>query len=192
MAKEKKKMLIDAALHLFEKKGYMQTSVQDIVEYANVTKGSFYYYFESKEDVLYLIHDEFIEYELNKVTEIMELPGLTYTEKLEKMILATWKSIALYKEQVAIYLHERKFITDNKYDLIQEKRDQYENFFVTVLKKGIEAGEFDPSINPKLITFSILGMSGWGIYWYQKDGQLSIEEIAKMHTNMILKGISTS
>lgn len=192
MAGEKKPKLIESAIYLFEKNGYTQTSVQDIVEHANVTKGSFYYYFESKEDILYLIHDEFIEYELQKVMEIMELPELSYTERLKKMITATWESIALYKDRVAIYLHERKHITDDKFHLMQQKRDKFENYFVTVLKKGIENGEFDPSINPKLITFSILGMSGWGIYWYRQEGELSIQEIAEMHQNVILKGISKS
>ncbi|PWA12162.1 TetR family transcriptional regulator [Pueribacillus theae] len=190
MVSEKKINLINSAVHLFEKQGYMQTSVQDIVEHANVTKGSFYYYFDSKEDLLYLIHDEFIEYELKKVTEITELPNLSCTEKLKRMIEATWKSIALYKEKVTIYLLERRFITAEKNKLIKQKRDKFEDCFVNILKEGIKSGEFDPTINPKLIAFSILGMSGWGIHWYRQDGELSIEEIAKIHQNMILKGIS--
>lgn len=189
-ANSNKQKLIDSAIYLFAKKGYTETSVQDIVERAEVTKGSFYYYFNAKDDLLYLIHDRFIDYELKRVTEIINTPGLSCTEKLKRMMLATWESIALYRDEVEIYLHERRHIVGEKYELIRKKRDQFENCFVSVLEEGVKNGEFDPSINPKLITFSILGMSGWAIYWYRQSGSLSIEEIAEMHQNLVLHGIS--
>lgn len=48
----RKQEFLQAALDLFSKRGYEDTSVQDIIDAVGVTKGSFYYYFKSKENVV--------------------------------------------------------------------------------------------------------------------------------------------
>lgn len=50
--------LYETAKHLFETKGYDNTSVDQIVSAAGVAKGTFYYYFESKEDILQAMLEE--------------------------------------------------------------------------------------------------------------------------------------
>jgi len=42
------------------KKGYEKTAVSDIVKKAKVAQGTFYYYFKTKEDILDLITDRYI------------------------------------------------------------------------------------------------------------------------------------
>ncbi|SES65856.1 transcriptional regulator, TetR family [Oceanobacillus limi] len=54
---KKKKQIIDAALQLFVDKGFALTSIQDIIDEANVAKGTFYNYFASKNDCLMAILD---------------------------------------------------------------------------------------------------------------------------------------
>jgi AcrR family transcriptional regulator len=181
--------LVESAVKLFERKGYLETSVQDIVEEAQLTKGSFYYYFSSKEDILFLIHDEFIEYELSKALDVVDRKDMSYSEKLKRLMFITWESIALYKEKVSIFMREMKYIEGERFKKIKEKRDRFEQCYVKVLQGGIDCGEFKPNLDPKIIAFSLMGMCGWGVHWYRSDGPLSIEEIARMHNLMILNGI---
>ncbi|MTW86575.1 TetR family transcriptional regulator [Virgibacillus dakarensis] len=58
----RKKQIIDAAHHLFIEKGFASTSIQDILEEAQVAKGTFYNYFTSKNECLMAIL-EFVEEE---------------------------------------------------------------------------------------------------------------------------------
>ncbi|GAA4835495.1 TetR family transcriptional regulator [Paenibacillus vulneris] len=51
MGEDKKSNMIEAALKLFEEQGYHQTKVSDIVREAGVAQGTFYLYFQSKEDL---------------------------------------------------------------------------------------------------------------------------------------------
>lgn len=51
-AEVRKKELLDTALDLFYERGYENTSINDIIKKVGVTKGSFYYHFKSKEEVL--------------------------------------------------------------------------------------------------------------------------------------------
>ncbi|GGH75730.1 AcrR family transcriptional regulator [Pullulanibacillus pueri] len=50
--KEKKKKIIESAIKLFAEHGFHSTSVQEIAKQADMSKGSVYLYFESKEDIL--------------------------------------------------------------------------------------------------------------------------------------------
>ncbi|MBS1886561.1 MAG: helix-turn-helix transcriptional regulator, partial [Actinobacteria bacterium] len=66
-----RRALVETALGLFEAHGYAGTPVQRIVDQAGLTKGAFYHHFETKEDLLYEIHDEFIDDQLSRAREVM-------------------------------------------------------------------------------------------------------------------------
>lgn len=50
--RRKRQTVIDTALRLFVERGYEQVSVDDILRAANISKGTFYHYFDSKEELL--------------------------------------------------------------------------------------------------------------------------------------------
>ena len=56
-----KEKITAQSIRLFEKKGFTETSIQDIVDSLGVTKGTFYYYFSSKEELLMDIHLGYID-----------------------------------------------------------------------------------------------------------------------------------
>lgn len=66
--KEKKQNVIVQSANLFFKKGYVNTGVQDILDVCNIPKGSFYYYFKSKDDLLLHV----IEYHRDNILELFE------------------------------------------------------------------------------------------------------------------------
>ena len=45
------KLILDAATHLFVEKGYDATSLQDIINETNLSKGAIYHHFSSKEEI---------------------------------------------------------------------------------------------------------------------------------------------
>lgn len=54
-----KDKIVEQSVLLFEKEGFSHTSIQDIVDELGVTKGTFYYYFSSKEQLLMEIQDDY-------------------------------------------------------------------------------------------------------------------------------------
>ena len=56
-----KNQILKKSIDLFDDKGFKETTIQDIVDQLDVTKGTFYYYFNSKQEVLRDIHLEYIE-----------------------------------------------------------------------------------------------------------------------------------
>lgn len=86
---ERKNEIIKAAATLFAEKGYDQCSVNDILNAVGIAKGTFYYYFKSKEDVLDAAVDKMSEQVLGQVQETVQRKELSPIDKIIQVLLAT-------------------------------------------------------------------------------------------------------
>ncbi len=69
---ERRKLeLLQIAYRMFLSKGYENTSVDDIIEAAGIAKGTYYYYFESKEQTLEEVIDMMLDHEEEKAREVI-------------------------------------------------------------------------------------------------------------------------
>lgn len=183
-----RQMLLDNALELFGSQGFHATSVQTIVDRAGLTKGAFYHHFASKEDLLRLIHDQFLEVQREMIAEIMaahESP----VDQLREMVRASVLTTALYRQHVAVFFQERRYLTGERASDVQGRRDAFEEQIESVIRAGIESGDFDPSILPRVALFGIVGMSAWVYQWYRPEGPLPVEEIADALASMAVNGL---
>ena len=57
VVEDRREQIIDAAMHVFARKGYSNATNKDIAREAGITPGLIYYYFESKEALLYAIFE---------------------------------------------------------------------------------------------------------------------------------------
>ena len=72
---ERRKLeLLDIAYKMFVSKGYENTSVDDIIAEAGIAKGTYYYYFESKEQTLEEVIGMMIDKEIEAATSVLESP----------------------------------------------------------------------------------------------------------------------
>ncbi len=81
----RKQEFLQAALDLFSKRGYESASVQDIIDAVGVTKGSFYYYFKSKEEVVDCLLGEFRTDMQRILAEVLKDRSLNPREKVVAM-----------------------------------------------------------------------------------------------------------
>ena len=78
--------ILQAAENLFAKEGYVKTSVESIIKEAGIAKGTFYYYFKAKEDILEALVEQVAEKLEAHLNSILALPNLNAIEKLKLMI----------------------------------------------------------------------------------------------------------
>ncbi|MBE6495217.1 MAG: TetR/AcrR family transcriptional regulator [Methanobrevibacter thaueri] len=69
---KRKKELLKIAYDMFLTQGYENTTVDEIIEKAQIAKGTYYYYFESKEQMLEEVIDMMIDSEIEAAREIIE------------------------------------------------------------------------------------------------------------------------
>lgn len=188
--KQLKQRIIDKALNLFEKYGYHGVTVDRIVAECNTSKGGFYHNFKSKDELLYHIHDVFITYVLNKAQEAYATYE-TPTERLCAIIQSFVKAFDLYKPHITVFYQESTYLKPEYSKKINEKREQYKQILFQVIRDGIEAGEFRPELPVEITGMSIIGMVNWTYKWFNPNGPMTIEEIAKIFTDLILHSLLT-
>lgn len=109
---ERKARLIESGMKLFAEKGYHNTSVQEIVVEAGISKGAFYLYFKSKEDFMatsfYYFHLKLSEKLINVVKE-----NHTPKESLARQITVVTEYIEQHKNFIIMHLREDISIGEN-------------------------------------------------------------------------------
>jgi AcrR family transcriptional regulator len=185
---ETRKAIIDSALALFGEKGYAVTSVQEITDAAGVTKGAFYHHFESKQDLLRLIHDEFLDYQLailRMALDADEDPAVRLRQLLEALLT----SATQYLANVTVFYLERRNFTGSQLKAIKRRRDEFDRLFLQVLERGVAEGRFRDDLDPRIVGLGILGMCAWVHQWYRPGGRFTAEEIADIFSAMVLDGL---
>jgi TetR/AcrR family fatty acid metabolism transcriptional regulator len=162
---EKRRLLLDAAIHVFADKGYHSARVGDIAREAGVAYGLLYHYFGSKEEVLETIFRETWTQMLEAVHGIegTGAPAREQVRKVAAVVLGTWKVspdlIRVLVREVTRSPQIQKEIAEiaGAFDALER-----------IVKRGQEAGEFRPELPPRLAAWVIYGaleeiLTGWVI-----------------------------
>ncbi|OEH94379.1 TetR/AcrR family transcriptional regulator [Bacillus solimangrovi] len=185
-----KERIIETSLELFEAHGYHGVTVKQIVEDSKTSKGGFYHYFQSKDELLYVIHDQFISYALEKAHEAVDTYH-TPSEQLFAIIQAHVKVFDLYKPHISVFYQESHYLKPAYYEQIKKKRNEYRQLLFQVIEDGIKQEEFRSELPIDITVMSILGIVNWTYKWYRKGGEKTIEEIGNVFTDFILHSVLT-
>lgn len=85
---ERRNEILDTAEKLFYTKGYTKTTINDILKEIGIAKGTFYYYFKSKEEVMHAIIHRIVDYDLAVAKRIARDPEFTVHDKLLRIMLS--------------------------------------------------------------------------------------------------------
>lgn len=84
----RRREILVAARELFVRKGYEQTSVNDILRVVDIAKGTFYYYFASKEEVLEAIILDIVEEGARRAEKILKDKSIPLVNRIMMAIMA--------------------------------------------------------------------------------------------------------
>ncbi|WP_197025070.1 TetR/AcrR family transcriptional regulator [Paucisalibacillus sp. EB02] len=180
--------IIHSSLHLFEKHGFHGVTVNQIVESTGTSKGGFYHHFTSKDELLFVIHDTFITYVLEKAY----IAKNTYdspTKKLQEIIKSFVQVFDLYKPHISVFYQENVYLKADYEELIKKKRDQFKNIIIDTIHEGKASGDFREDLSEEITGMAILGMVNWTYKWYKKSGEKSIDEIGNIYVDLIMRSI---
>ncbi len=110
---EKKTIILEGAMELFSKKGFNQTSMQEIADHLGIAKGSIYHYFKSKDQILLEIIWHYYEVISTKMKIIEEDPALTERQKFFEQL----------RLSLSVFVENREFILVNMKETFQFKTD---------------------------------------------------------------------
>ena len=175
-----------AAARLFNTRGYLESSMDDIAAAAKMSKGGIYHYFSSKDEILLFILSHYLDGILHGLEESLDGIG----EKDSKIKFIISRHIALYVQsqpEAKTLLHEARCLPRKDFELIAEKERRYYQIVLQVL------GEFfDGRIAKErltVITFLLFGMCNWIYSWYHPRGTVSPEELSAIIYDLFMEGV---
>lgn len=91
----KRNEILDGARQLMYTKGYEQMTIQDILDALHISKGAFYHYFRSKQEVLEALIEHLQDERDRVLLPLVHDPHLSALEKLQRVFetLANWKTV---------------------------------------------------------------------------------------------------
>lgn len=177
------------ACRIFRERGYHATSMRTIASALGWQPAALYYYYPSKEDLLFSIMDSAVDALTERVLCAVDASAPP-PERLRSAIGAHITAVADHLDELSVFLNEIKALGPDHRRRIQAKRDRYEFLFRDILDEGVRTGKLAP-VDPRLAGFLILAACNWLYSWYHPEGELTPDEIAEQFSQMILKGIGT-
>ncbi len=160
---ERKTEFLDAARELFYSLGYEQTSVNTIIEKVGVSKGTFYHYFKSKEDLLDSLVERLTEQIMVHIEKQLDDPALDAIAKLNLMFesSANWK--ATNREMIIVLLEA---MYNDKNILLRKKMDDRTvvvaaPVMTRIIHQGIDEGVFNTSFPDDISEMILQFMMGF-------------------------------
>jgi AcrR family transcriptional regulator len=183
----KRKLLVARAAQLFDEEGYHNTTVEDVAEACGIRKPTLYHYFKSKDEILYGIHDEFIDMLVVREQARTKL-DLGAGQALFEVMGDILDLMATHRGYVRVFFEHYRELADRQKTAIKRKRDVYERSVRAIFAAGMASGEFR-EIDPKMCTLALAGMCNWAYHWYVPDEPLSSRQVAFTFWDLLVRGV---
>ncbi len=155
--------LIRSGLELLTQNGFLATGVDAIVKNANVPKGSFYYYFKSKEDYAQTVlnaYDSFFEHKLKKH---LHESSCTPMVRLENFINDACEGIKKYNFTrgclVGNMMQETPGLPQSFIKVLQNILESWQALVAACLSDALSSGEISSNMNNTQL--AAIFWSGW-------------------------------
>lgn len=189
-APQRRSQLIDTATKLFAKHGYASTTTAAIAEAAGVTEPVLYRHFQSKQDLFIAITRKMSEDTVREWQDM--IGGIDDPAEQVRRIAVEFPAHIKRMEDAYHVLHGALATSREKkvQAVIKDHYDQFEKFFVSVIKKGQDRGVFRKDVDPVMPAWQLINMGlGYALIALNlgRFNHFSVED----SINFIVKGLRT-
>ena len=178
--------ILKSAAAAFRRRGYHGASVEEIARALKMTKGSLYYHFRDKEEILYVLHDWSVDLLLEKLGEVEE-EGAAPDVKLRRLIQAFVHMIIDELHGTALTM-DLQALSPARLRKVIAKRDRFDRGLRRIVQEGMDQGAFAAG-DAKLAAFAVLGAVNWITRWYDPRGPKGSAEIGRAMADLVIEGL---
>jgi AcrR family transcriptional regulator len=174
------------ATDVFARHGYHGASLRQIAKACEITLGTLYHYYPSKQDLLAELMSDALQPLITSGREARaEFPGDPRRQLFEAV--RRFVLITLAAPHLAIIADvELRSLTGDNASRAVALRDEYEGIIRSIVLEGTESGDFHPG-EAKMATFAVLAISNQPAYWFSERGELSADEVAEAQAELALR-----
>ncbi len=188
LVEERRNQIFEAAWRLFTKQGYHVTSLRNLSKETGISLGNLYNYINTKEDILYILHQKAAEIVVQAINE--ETSDVTDPmEKLKEMIDVELRTMNKYQDLILLIYQESHALSRKSLHAMLQREETHIRRFQKVLEDGMAQGAFRPS-NPKMLANVIKMMiDTWVLKRWALRRKVSLQEMKEGIISVLAKGI---
>lgn len=160
--------VIRAAVELFAERGYANTSVQDIVDAAGVTKGAMYHYFESKDDLLFGIYDRVLSLQQSHLDAIVGEGG-DVDDVLRAVCVDVLETSIEYLAEGTVFFRSMDMLSEPRRKEVVRRRRAYNDEFAALVRQGQREGNYRDDIPVPVLIAHFFSDVHYLSYWYSEE-----------------------
>ena len=176
------------AAGVFSEKGYAGASIRDISRVSGVSLSGLYYYFESKQELLYLIQ----LYTFSEIVRRLEERLAGVAAPIDRMQILVRNHLDYFLQhpvEMKVLSHEADEL-DGRYGReIAEIKKRYYSLALGVFE-NLRRNGAARRMNPRVAVLSLFGMMNWIYTWYNPKVDPSPDSIAATMAEIFLGGVS--
>lgn len=181
-----KRRIVDAAWKLFYEKGYDDTTVEDIIKLSETSKGSFYYYFGSKDSLLDTLSTILDEYYAELETELEE-----EMNSFDKLMYLNYKAHLYMENKIDVALlasmYSTQLIAKGNRNLLDQNRNYY-RLISRIIEEGHKRNQISREKSIYEITrFYSLCERALVSDWCLNRGDYSLAEYSKEYMPILME-----
>lgn len=184
MTQAKLEQFLRTAMESFNRVGVRATSIDQCAARLNLTKGAFYYYFQDKEELLYLCYKRALRLNWQAAAHIET------NDPVEREIL--WRR-SLFERHVSEYgpfptYHHVTFLKDGHRQEVLDELMRQQQTDVRIVQNAMDAGRYRPG--EAFLTEKVrAGLTNWFPTWYSQQGRATPTVVADNHSHLFLYGL---
>ena len=188
MAKDTREKIVNTAWKLFYEEGFGETTINDIIREADISKGTFYYYFRSKDDLLGTL-SEILDREYQRL-ESEEPEGMSC---LEKLIWLNYE-VHVFMEKtmdyrLLAYLYSAQIVKESFSALLNRNRYYY-RYIEKIMEEGRQNGELtDKMPVSEMVSFFSMGERALVTEWCMQNGRFPFGEYSRKLFPLMMQGL---
>ena len=184
---EKLQRILKASAKIFAEKGFHHTSVRDIARATNMSLSGLYYYFTTKEELLYLIQERcFVT-----LLQCWEQAPDSQTDVRARIRAFAENHLSFFLHnmpEMKVMAHEDESLTGEFQDKILVLKRRYVKVIIDLIG-DLQQKHGGKAIDLRVATFALFGMMNWIYTWYQPKRDLPLPQLVDQMLRIYFFGL---
>jgi AcrR family transcriptional regulator len=181
--------ILKHATDVFHDKGYEGASMRDLSRATGMSLAGLYYYFESKEKLLYMVQKHTFETVLERLDDMLN--GVSDPEERLRMLVRNHLEYFLANRKgIRVLSHEDQALTGGYADEISQIKRRYYQITRELVQAAADAR--GAQVNTRVASLSLFGMMNWVYTWYRAEADESPDDLARDMADIFLNGLNGS
>ena len=192
---QRRKELLEAATRVFARKGYWNASITDIIETAGVARGTFYLYFQGKQEIFAAIVDKFREEEM----QLMQQPiqhagsqiGKDWRERTNAAVRSWFEFFCRNLDAAKLVIRDANMIDPSAAGKREGVRRAVRSLIAENISRMQDAGIYDRKVSAEMAAHFLQAMfEATALSYLQNATKHDLEKLTEQFVELMLHGMS--